>query len=624
MKKASILLLLTLLFGTNVVFAQTSLQKPRNIEKAIQNGTRSENGQPGANYWQNKARYDIDISFDPGSRLINGKVNIEYWNNSPDTLNQLLLKLYHNVTKIGAVRDRKLAPEDVNDGVQIMNIWVRNMPIDLDAMTIDGINALVPVEPIAPGTSASLVIDYFLIMSKDFPSHRSGQIDESSFFVSYFFPRIAVYDDIDGWNTFPFWGATEFYNDFSDFNVRITLPDPYIVWATGEQVNPEEVFLPKIIKRIAEAEQSDKKISVIEKADLENKAVTLGNLKNTFEFKAENVTDFAFGTSKHYVWDASSVEVDPSTKRRTRVDAVYDDAHENYRLVHEWNRKTVEAMSYFYPKWPFPFSHQTVFEGLAQMEFPMITNIVNNRDTTYLSQVVIHEVFHAMFPFYMGFNEKKYAWMDEGITTTGEWLIYPQIYPGEVDNWGLQGYEKVAGSDKDAPIMTLSTNLSGLSYTTLSYAKSGFAFVTLKDLLGDELFFRGLHHFIENWHGKHPNPWDLFYSFNEGTGKDLNWFWESWFFGNGYPDLAIKDVSSKYAIKKVTVEMKGGLPVPVNLKVKYADDSEEIIHRNISIWKSGKTQVSIEIPGKKELKSLILEGSHIPDVDKSDNVWPRK
>jgi hypothetical protein len=333
------------------------------------------------------------------------------------------------------------------------------------------------------------------------------------------------------------------------------------------------------------------------------------------------VTDFTFATSDHYIWKSTSVEVDKKTKRRTRVDAVYNPDHADFKDVIHMGGKTVEAMSYYYPKWPFPYNTATVFEGLAEMEYPMMANIHQSKDTFYTAALTIHEIFHTMFPFYMGINEIKYAWMDEGWATVGEWLLYAHMYPGEINNWGVDQVELSAGNETDFPIMTLSAQLPSNNYYVSSYFKPALGFSYLQEMLGDDRFFKGLHYYIKNWNGKHPIPWDLFNSMNFGTGVNMDWFWKAWFFDAGYPDLSIENVSQFESHTEVIVRMKGSKPVPVNLTATFADNSTFTIHKNISIWERGNKEIVIVLTSGKEVTNLLLDGTHIPDVNKEDNVW---
>lgn len=621
MRGLKIIFLLTGFALTLRSFSQ-QLFVPRNIQAAYQKGTRSTDGKPGNNYWQNTASYKLNINFAPASRLLSGIVDINYLNNSPDTLKQIWFKLYPNLYKKGTPRQSRIEPEDLTDGLIIDSMWANNKFIENKAFSIDGTNMILGRQSLAHGQSVQFRIKYHYTLNKG--SHiRTGEIEPGAAFVAYFFPRIAVYDDIDGWNRNPYNGTQEFYNDFCDFDALITVPKNFLVWATGELQNIAEVLSPVFIQRIRQAETGDGITTIVDTTDLKQ-PITADRAFTTWHFTAGNVTDFVFATSDHYIWKSSSLIVDPVSKRRTRVDAVFNPKHKDYFEVVNDARKTVEAMSYRFPKWPFPYSHETVFDGLDQMEYPMMVNDNPVEDRSESIELTDHEIFHTMFPFYMGINETKYAWMDEGWATIGEWIISPMIDTTIVDEYGVAPYEMNAATEVDLPITTLSTQLSGTSYFLNSYPKPAFGYLYVRDLLGDSLFTKALHYYIQQWQGKHPMPYDFFNCMNTGSGKNLNWFWKKWFFDNGLPDLAISSVSNKLKSYTVRITSKGSKPVPIDLTVTYADKSVSKIHRSVEVWEKGNPAVTLTIPTTQKIIRLELGSTYNVDSNKKDNVFVMK
>ncbi len=601
-----------------IAHAQISLPVPKEIQQTYTNGTRNKDGKPGKNYWQNKASYNIDVNFTPSTRLLKGTEEIVYVNNSPDTLKEILFKLYPNVYKKGSPRSFKIEDADASDGIQIESISVNNIALPANARQIDATNMSVRIQPLLPKQTITFKIAWNYTLNKK--SHnRTGEVDEGAHFIAYFFPRIAVYDDIDGWNRYPYLGSYEFYNDFCDFKVNYTLPAEYIAWSTGDLKNSKDIFNDVIIQRIKDAETKDGFVNVIDSNDLKAKNITKPATNHTWRFEATNVTDVAFATSNHYLWQSSSLVVDKTTGRRTRVDAVFNPIHKDYFHVVSDARKTVEAMSYSFPKWPFPYSHETVFDGLDQMEYPMMVNDNPVEDRAESIELTDHEIFHTMFPFYMGTNETKYAWMDEGWATIGEWLISPMIDSSIVDEYGVAPYARSAGGEQDVPIMTL-TPMLGPSTFTNNYPKPAMGYLYVKDMLGDELFYKGLHNYFRNWNGKHPMPHDFFYSMNEGAGKNMNWFWKRWFFEGGVPDMKLS-VTGLGINKNITVSQVGSKPLPVFITVEYKDGSSEKIHRSISVWEKGETSISIPFTVKKTILKMTLGHPHVPDANKKDNEW---
>ena len=614
-------LLLLLALTYSVSQAQTTLPMPRNLRATYAKGTRSPTGQPGPKYWQNTADYVIKVNFDPATRLLAGTVHIKYQNNSPDSLRQLWFKLYPNLYQKGAPRSGKFAAEDLSDGVKIDQLSINGQAIDPSLLQIDNTNMVVPLRrALGAHQAAQVAITYSYILNKG--SHqRTGEVAPGADFVAYFFPRLAVYDDIDGWNRIAYTGGPEFYNDFCHFAADITVPRNFLVWATGDLTNADKVLTKKYLARLRTAEKKDGIASIIDSAEARLHDATAPNAYNTWHFEARDVTDFAFATADHYVWDATSLVVDPATKRRTRVDAVYNPKHDDFEEVAKFGRKTVEAMSYTFPKWPYPYAHETVFDGLDQMEYPMMVN--DNPTPTREAGIELtdHEIFHTMFPFYMGINETKYGWMDEGWATIGEWLISPLIQPGLVDDYGMQTYADHADEEGDVPIVTLTTQQTGGAFFLNSYPKPGLGYLYVKDLLGDELFTKALHTYIRTWHGRHPMPYDFFYSMNAGAGQNLDWFWRRWFFEGGYPDLAITSVVRPAdQPAQITVTNKGGKPVPVDLTVTFDNGAEEKIHRSIGVWQNAST-VTVPVRNGRTIQKVTLGSTYAPDSYPADNGW---
>ncbi|MFB6457891.1 M1 family metallopeptidase [Chitinophaga sp. Hz27] len=597
--------------------AQQPLYMPLNIKQAYEKGTRNESGAPGAKYWQNHADYNIQVSFAPETNRVAGAETIIYTNNSQDTLREINFKLFPNLYQKGNIHGMPISPDDLSDGVVIKNFRANGTEILLTKSL--GTNMPVQVPALAPGKQLKLELDFSYILNEN--THiRTGSIDTGAYFIAYFFPRIAVYDDINGWDRIPYTGITEFYNDFCDFHVAITAPGDYAAWATGDLVNGHEVYQPKILQKIAQAEKNDKIMFVIDSVDVKEHKITKSPSSNTWRFEAKNVMDFAFALSNHYLWQASSVEVDARTKRRTRVDAVFNPEHADYFEVAGFARATVKHMSYTFPRWPYPYSHETVFDGLDQMEYPMMVNDNPLNNKAAAIELTDHEIFHTMFPFYMGVNETMYAWMDEGWATIGEWVISPMIDSTIVDDYGMQPYNTIAGKYQDLPIMTPSNQLSD-AYMTNSYPKPGLGYLYIKDLLGDSLFLKALHHYITLWNGKHPQPYDFFNAMNAGAGRNLNWFWQSWFFDNGYPDQAIAAVKQDNEQCEVIVEAKGTKPVPVDVTVTFDDGSSRKFHRTVACWESGAKQVAVAFTSSRKIKQVILGDTWDADINRADNIY---
>ncbi|MEO7045516.1 MAG: peptidase, partial [Ferruginibacter sp.] len=261
MKNIILLIAGSICFST--AFSQSGLPTPTNIQDAINKGTRSISGLPGKNYWQNKADYDIKINFDPATRLLTGTEEITYINNSPDTLTSIQFKLYPNLYKKGSQRLMSINAADVSDGVSITEMKIDNEEHSVNSLRTDGTNMTVRIKPAMPGQQMHFFIKFSYTLNKT--SHiRTGEVDDGSYFIAYFFPRIAVYDDVDGWNMNPYLGTQEFYNDFCNFKTSITVPANYVVWATGDLKNCDDVFNEPFCKKIKQAETNDEIIDIID------------------------------------------------------------------------------------------------------------------------------------------------------------------------------------------------------------------------------------------------------------------------------------------------------------------------------------------------------------------------
>jgi peptidase M1-like protein len=613
------------------VFGQ-NLFTTTNVQTAYKKETRTMTGEPGKKYWQNRGDYDIKVNFDPTTNLLSGEETIQYLNNSPDSLKHLIIRLYPDLYKKGVDRLKvfgDIKDKDLNDGVSVDQLIIGDETITdfTDPKKAYHINTnliVTPDKPVLPKSELTLIVKWHYTVNTG-SQIRTGMVDSGSYFIAYFFPRIAVYDDIDGWDTWSYNSVQEFYNDFGDFNVEINVPKNEVVWATGERQNAADNFGSTVLDRLQRASVSENIVHVIDSTDYGKKNVFSSNPTGQWKFKATNVTDFAFAISDHYLWDASSVLVDSASNRRTLASAAYNKIHTDYFDVAHQAHESVYYMSHFYPNVPFPFPQITVFDGTDQMEYPMIIN--DNPTPTHNAavQLTSHEIFHSYFPFYMGINETQYAWMDEGWATIGESMISPKMGEPEEDGiYSKSRYERISGTDRYVPLITNSKLYQDEAYLANSYGKAGICYWVLQDMLGDSLYFKALHSYIDNWHGKHPTPYDFFYSFNNATGMDLNWFWEKWFYEFAYPDLAITDVQAHtHAPSTIVITNKGGLPLPVDLTIKLFDGTTKHLHYSADVWNEVGSRLLIvkDMGARNKIKSIILGNNMTPDNSRDDNSW---
>ncbi|MDQ2794968.1 MAG: M1 family metallopeptidase [Bacteroidota bacterium] len=613
------LLTLLLLAGlADTAAAQTQpLYMPRDIKAAFAKGTRSPDGRPGPNYWQNRARYDITMQAAPPARDIRGRETITYFNNSPDTLRQVILRLIQNIHRPGVSRDGDASADYLTTGLVIDTFRVAGQTRPVQGTgTIAGVRL---PKPLAPHDSVKFAVAWHFPISKE--SGREGMIDPTTYFLAYFYPRVAVYDDYAGWDRLPFLDSKEFYNDFNDYTLRVQAPANYIVWATGTLQNPKQVLQPAAAKRLDKSMTSDAVLHIATAADLAKKSITAQQPMNTWVWTAKDISDVTFGLSDHYVWDAASVMVDAKAKRRASVQAAYADSTVDFR---QSVKNAQYALGWFSnpANWPgvaYPFPKMTAFQGFADMEYPMMVNDSPQKDPKFAEFVQDHEIAHTYFPFYMGINESRYAYMDEGWATTFELLI------GRTENgveaadklykqFRVNGWIRNTNTAQDLPIITPSSELKA-GYGNNAYGKPSLSYLALKDMLGDALFKKALHEYMDRWHGKHPIPWDYFNSMSSASGQDLTWFFNNWFFTNGYIDLAVGPVAGS----SVTVNNLGGFAAPFDMQLEYADGTRETRHQTAAVWRANQQQAVITTP--KAVKSVKLDGGIFMDANEKDNSF---
>lgn len=616
---------LTLLFlGISSGLTAQELYMPRNIKNAYINGTRSADGKPGKNYWQNQGKYDIVFSVDAVGKTVTGTENIVYANNSKDTLKTVVIRFVNNIHKPEAPRAGQVEPDFLSAGLKITGFKVNGQSIDVNSSNWGTVADVKLKTPLFPGEKATFEIGWSYPLSKQ--SGREGQINNTTFFAAYGYPRISVYDDYNGWDRVPHTDRTEFYNDFNDYKVAIKAPKNYMVWATGDLLNADEVLLPEIAARYKQSLVSDQVIHIAGPDEVKNGKVTRQNLWNTWKFEAQHITDFTFSLSSSYIWDASSVVVDQKSNRRSSVQSAYAADAKDFAHAVEWGQEALSWFSNHWPGVPYPFSKMTAFQGFADMEYPMMVNDSSTPDLEFSQFVLNHEIAHTYFPFYMGTNETRYAFMDEGWATTLEYLIgidqLGKVKAAEnYKNFRVRKWILDPSGEQDQPVIAMSTQVSGTGYGNNAYGKPSLAYLALKDMLGDELFGKALRVYMERWNGKHPIPWDFFYSINDGASQNLNWFWNNWFFSNSYIDLSVEKVTVKGNDYTVAVKNNGGFAVPFDVKVVYSDGKEQITHISPVIWKSGEKQVVVEVKANQTVRSIVLDGGIFMDATPADNDW---
>ncbi len=569
-------------------------------------------GKPGPSYWHNTADYTIQIAVDPSDRSLTGSETITYYNNSPKTLNSLVVRLYYDVFKKGNQRLMNVNEEDVSEGVELSEVKINDQEYTFGReMSRDNTNLNITLkEPLEPGKSLTFSCSWKQVIP--LTVRRTGAIDSTSYFVAYWYPQVSVYDDVFGWDRFNYTFRTEMYNNLGNYDVTITAPEDFTIWATGELQNHSEILQGEVLSRYEKAKNSDETVHIISPADLTDGYKHSGK---SWHFVASEVSDFAFATSDHYAWDGARQMVDG---RSVFISTAFPaEKAEDYVEVTAIQQKTMDHFSNDFPGVPYPYPAFTTFIGLrgGGMEFPMMAN--NGGPGR---GVTIHEMFHTYFPMYVRTNEHRFAWMDEG------WADYvtSQVmnrYFDQNDQPVFAGQkvqmQSVIGTYSDLPLITSTQFMDGSNYGYASYPLPSFVYSMLNHHLGDEVFLNCLQTYIDRWKMKSPTPYDFFYTFEDVSGQDLAWLWKPWFFEFGYPDVEIGGLAGN----KLTVVKTGAKPVPLKIDITYNDDTKKSIVESAKVWADGSDIYTATIEKPKNVKSIVVN-KQIPDVTELNNFYP--
>jgi len=593
----------------------------REFQKAVEKGTRTMMGHPGPAYWINHSDYKLDaeVLFENDTVWISGKANINYHNESPDDLNMIVLRSYPDMMADAALRNWYFFPQNETRQVKYSDLLIGDdtIPSQLLMQSRTSTNLIVRLdEPLKAGNSINMQLNWKYFMHPNI-NIRQGVYENDALFIAYWYPQVAVYDDIYGWDMTDYAGIVEFYNDFNNYDVSITLPAGYLVWAGGSLKNPGEVYPSGLMAKVDDALQSDQIVNIIKQGDL---PINHGSRKKiTWKFKAENTPDFTFAASKTHLWDASGLETEDG--RRVLVSAVYPDSSKHYHKAAQFARNAIEYLSFECPGVPYPWPSMTVFncgEGSGGMESPMMVNNGDQPLEVNADEVIFHEISHSYLPFYNGTNERRFAWMDEG------WATYQGIKWSKTDPAGTGGsfrqvFNIVSGTAVDLPLMIPTYAIfDGLAANYNSYGRSSQAFLVIEDQLGTEKMNMAWKTFTERWHHKHPAPWDLFAIFEEVAGDNLDWLILPWYYEFKTQELELGPVDTKQGT--VTVKNTGGLPLPVYLELEYEDGSKKTIHRKPGVFKNAP-EIKIKLEDATGLQSIRLGNAFFYDQDLSNNKW---
>ncbi|MDR0786687.1 MAG: M1 family metallopeptidase [Gemmatimonadota bacterium] len=606
---------------------------PPEFEAAIEDGTRSTTGRPGPNYWQNEAEYDLRVHVDPDSLLVRGASTIRYHNRSPDRLGVLVLDVEQQFHLPGAAR---VDPAEVTTGMELTRLAVNgqsfregNIGAGGGVWMMDGTKLVIrPTQPIAAGTTTTLEINWSFPIPARGVGERMGHNAGNLIFLAYFYPQFAVYDDVVGWDADQFLGWGEFYDGFGSYNVTIEAPAQWLVMGTGSLTNAGEMLAPEIARRLAIAETSDTVVHVVTTADLGR--VTSGATGwRQWSFRADSVRDVAFSLSRESLWDAMRAPTGARNSNGspafTRVDAIYRAGTDSWNRVADYTRHAVSFLS-DYTGIPYPWSHMTIVEGVGilggGMEYPMMS-LINQPGEVYLYDTTAHEIAHMWVPMIVSTDERRYGWLDEGITTYHEQEAHRDRFPGTHPEANfLGGYLAAARAGAEGEIMRRTDyHYSINEFVTASYDKPGTLLNTLHGLLGEEVFLKAYREFLNRWKWKQAYPWDLWNTFEDVSGQDLGWFWTSWYETTGVLDQAVESVTTGAdGSSRIVIRSLGQNPMPTQLTIDLADGS--VVERTIPVerWFGGIERNTVTVPGR--VTRVRIDAAELfPDINRENNVW---
>lgn len=602
------------------------------------NDIRSANGAPGPNYWQNRADYEITGTLDARNSRFSGEVKIFYTNNSPDALSYVWLQMDQNSGKKDS-RSIKTGPHvfdlivdgKFTQGFELNSVATRQAgELEEPKYIVDDTRMQIrlknPVE--AKGGKLEIIIKYAFDIPKF--GARMGWVDTDSgrvFDIAQWYPRMAVYDDIMGWNTLPYLGVGEFYLEYGDIDYKVTVPASMIVAGSGALMNPEEVLTEVERKRLAEAYESDETVIIRSADETISRDVHFNSEQLTWHFKCDLTRDVAWTASSGFIWDAARINL-PDGKTAL--------AQTLYTVEAEWERSTeyIKAVIEYFSEWldfsyPYPVATNTVAGWGGGMEYPgIVFNSIGAQDSR-LFGLVNHEFGHTWFPMIVGSNERRHMWMDEGTNSFINDHMTKIFNDGEYYNERFQRANRPGMFDDDADqIVIYADGLKSHTLGLAGYGKPALGLTLLRnEILGKERFDYAIQQYIKNWAYKHPGPYDFFRSFENAAGEDLSWFWNGFYFNNYAFDVAVDKVTyDNWADNPedgaiIHISNKGQLALPIDVKVVERNGTEHIHRLPAEVWRRGGN-ITLNTATTSTVLTVILDpDERVPDINRDDNFW---
>jgi hypothetical protein len=589
------------------------------------NRYRSSSGVPGPDYWQQRADYTIAASLDTGAAQLNGSVQIRYTNNSPDTLRYVWIQVDQNLYRTGS-KGSALFPADSRWGVRgfqggydltdvQVNGTVVRPRINDTMMRLD-----LPV-PLAPSGGETTISIKYSFKVPDHGSDRMGR-DSALFEIAQWYPRMAVYDDVRGWNTDPYLGQGEFYLEFGDIDYSVTAPAGYTIAGSGVLQNPEEVLSAEQRRRLSTASRSTDAVQIITQSEAAIAKTRRVAGTKIWRFRAEHVHDVAWAGAPDFRWDATSWD-------GVLAQAYYEFPKAGKAWEHAAEQTAWTIRQYSELFFPYPYPQATSVAGpVGGMEYPMFVMVhYGNDDPDSIFETINHEHGHEWFPMIVGSNERRYAWMDEGFNTYLNAFAIEAHHPGDnvyllyLRNWG-----DAVTQGTQSPLMTAPDNIDASALGAIGYRKPAAVLLTLRNhVVGPDLFDAAFREYIRAWAFKHPTPGDFFRSIENSTGEDLSWFWRSFFYTTDVLDIGIESVSTRSSdgqtFAVITLRRNTSIPFPVRLRVSYADGTTQDFSLPVNIWAGGNRFEAV-MPVRGSVTGVRLwPDPSVPDWNSANDTW---
>jgi hypothetical protein len=632
------------LLATGPAVAQQAPPRPRpypvfesrGFQRAVDRGTRTRTGVPGPKYWQQRAEYQLSATLDPTAKRLSGEGTIRYVNHSPDTLRAVYFHLYQDLFAADGVRNQ-VTP--ITRGMELGRITAQGHEMKrVDDDTSSGyvtdatrLRIRLP-EALLPGAAAEFGFTWAYQVPPD--GAPRGGTDGEVFFLSYWYPQLAVYDDVNGWQIDPYRGTAEFYMGYGDYDVSLTVPEGWLIGATGELVNGDQVLSQAVRDKLRRAAETPNVVPIVSDAERGPGLSTARGRegKLTWRFRAQDVRDFAFGASDQYLWDATTVTVGDRDADGRPERSLIQTFYRPSRRAWAWDQAAryaqhaIDFLSRYL--WPYPYPHATAVDGVgscAGMEYPMITCIGGPRDTLGLYSVIVHELGHMWFPMQVGSDEKRFAWQDEGLTRFNQAQGMREFFKGyDREAISRRNYLELARAGGEVELMRHGDlyPYDSPAYSIATYDKMATNLVALRGIVGDKRFRDAYRAYGRAWRGRHPTPWDFFNSFNQALGRDYSWFWRTWWYETWPLDQAVAEVKMAGDSTAITIEDRGLAPMPARIVVRRTDGSSSRYEIPVETWLAGERRWTFRVRTSPTIASVEIDPEQLfPDIDRSNNVW---